>query len=164
MAKLSINPCSPQPSDPGYQSYTLEACDSTWSATIPVLFLEDSACLRWYFEDYAEREPLEISKAADAKDLLQNYSGQLAASLELWRCPASFRNSQLRLNVQVDTRPEHGSKNGLWEVLEDLAIAMLGTGSMDKHCIACLPRSMEDALYIHEVLQRNGHRNRGRRC
>ena len=43
-------------------------------------------------------------------------------------------------------------------------VAMLGTSSMDKHCIACLPRSMEDALYIHEVLQRNGHRNRGRRC
>ena len=42
-------------------------------------------------------------------------------------------------------------------------VAMLGTSSMDKHCIACLPRSMEDALYIHEVLQRNGHWNRGRR-
>ena len=41
---------------------------------------------------------------------------------------------------------------------------MLGVGSMDKYCIACLPRSMEDALYIHEVLQRNGHLNRGRTC
>ena len=43
-------------------------------------------------------------------------------------------------------------------------VAMLGVGSMDKYCIACLPRSMEDALYIHEVLQRNGHLNRGRTC
>ena len=42
-----------------------------------------------------------------------------------------------------------------------ICVAMLG---VVKHCIACLPKSMEDALYIHEVLQRNGHRNRGRRC
>ena len=41
------------------------------------------------------------------------------------------------------------------------SVAMLG---VVKHCIACLPRSMEDALYIHEVLQRNGHLNRGRTC
>ena len=35
---------------------------------------------------------------------------------------------------------------------------------MDERCIACLLRSMEGAQYIHEVLQRNGHQDKGQKA
>ena len=58
--------------------------------------------------------------------------------------------------------PTVGFERASWKCESGLiTVAMLG---VVKHCIACLPKSMEDALFIHEVLQRNGHRNRGRRC
>ena len=121
MATLLIKSSNERQGGPESQNFTLEACDFTWSIKAPTLSLEDSARLRWYFEDYAEREPFEVSKASDAKDILQTYGSRLAQSLELWHCPASFLNSRLRLYVEADQGSEHGTKTGLWEILESLA-------------------------------------------
>ena len=122
MGTLSIKPCDQHRGDRAYQSYTLDAGNSNWPTTPPILSQEDLACIRWYFEDFVEKEPFEDLRASDAKDLLKDYGIRLAKSLELWRCPVSFLDSQIRLYFEADSRPEQHSKAGFWECLENLAL------------------------------------------
>lgn len=76
---------------------------------------DDHRLLRWYFEDYAEGDPFQTSKAQEARELVSTYGQKLARSLALPR----LDNGDQTIQVKVTHR--HGDDT-FWEALEDPAV------------------------------------------
>lgn len=81
---------------------------------LPEIFAEDDyRLLRWYFEDYAENEPFQTSRAEEARELVSTYGRTLIRHLEF--VEFDLRNKAIQIKILPGE-----SKDAFWEALERL--------------------------------------------
>ncbi|KAK0725287.1 hypothetical protein B0H67DRAFT_550890 [Lasiosphaeris hirsuta] len=140
MAKLRITPLR------GGQ-IRLEFKETSHDVYLPTLCTDDDyQLLRWYFEDYAEDDPFQASKAEEAQDLVSTYGRKLVQGLAL---------SQLDFELQaVHIQVLQGHSEDLfWEALEQPGIwpstSRVGVVTVTR-CVAC-ETSPIDTVCLYET-------------
>jgi hypothetical protein len=87
----------------------------THQVELPILCNDDDhRILRWYFEDYVEKDPFQKSKAEEAKAMIEIYGQRLAQALELYRL--DIKGGDIQFDIMA------GSMDDVfWEALEQIS-------------------------------------------
>lgn len=108
MHKLLVTPLS-------RSTLRLEFGDITHQLELVVLCNEDDhRILRWYFEDYVEKDPFQTSKAKEAKGMIKSYGQKLVQALRISHL--DLKGKAIQFDVIAGDMDEI-----FWETLEQTA-------------------------------------------
>jgi hypothetical protein len=98
----------------------LEIGVAKWTTTLPKLCsAEEYTDIPWCFEDYAEQDLCQTSRATQTKEVLYRYARHLATALRLGNCPKIICDREIHIDVATSHLDRGNVTSVLWESLED---------------------------------------------
>lgn len=108
MHQLVVTPLS-------YNTLRLAFGNVTRQVELPILCNDDDhRILRWYFEDYVEKDPFQASKAEEAKVMIDVYGQRLVQALQCSRL--DIKGKDIRFDIMAGDMDDI-----FWETLEQMS-------------------------------------------